>query len=100
MPDNYEEHLFNEQLKCRVSGLEYDFRNHVGVLLMPPRACCDMRGCIALFENIDPDVAQIHTVQCKGEHRQSDTAYVKVDGIWRALDRRPADPANWDSIPD
>jgi hypothetical protein len=45
--------------------------------------CCDMPGCIALFQRIDPHVQHIDTYA--GDER--DTVYVKstCSGEWRGV---------------
>lgn len=75
---------FHDGMKCHVLRIEYDFVSQIGILYMPPVCCCDMQGCIDLFEAIDPKVDQIRTF---GGDRQ-DTSYHLVAGIWEA--RMPA----------
>ena len=48
---------------------------------MPPDTCCDMCGCIALFEGVDPNVALIETF-AGGER---DTAFRRPKTGWEAI---------------
>ena len=48
-------------LGCEVDRLEYDFNKRIGRLFMPKDNCCDMSGCVAMFERIDPHVKRIET---------------------------------------
>lgn len=73
--------IFHSGLQCNVVSLTYDFCQQVGRLRMEDYSCCDMTGCIALFEKIDPEVRKIKTFS--GEKR--DTEYVRQPrGGWRA----------------
>ena len=72
--------LWRGDLKSRVLNLTYSFETRTGVLYLPAYACTSMSGCIALFERIDPHVQRIQTMS--GDQR--DTAYARIDGIWRA----------------
>lgn len=56
-----EELVFDEALVCFPNHIEYDFHERVGRLFMDNGSCCDMAGCIAIFEAIDPHVLQIQT---------------------------------------
>ena len=72
---------WDERLKCGVVSLAYDFRSRTGQLYLPDGHCCDMTGCIALFQAIDPDVTAIKTYS--GD--KADTAYRKKGTEWKAL---------------
>jgi hypothetical protein len=73
--------LRDARLVCCVMRLEYDFRTRTGAIYFPDGRCCDMAGCVALFEGIDPGVRDIQTYS--GE--ESDTRYRKGgDGEWHA----------------
>jgi hypothetical protein len=61
------------------------FATHTGVLAMDDDNCTDMRGCIRVFEAIDPNVKIIRTTEAS-EHR--DTIYLKLATGWEA--RTPA----------
>jgi hypothetical protein len=67
-------------LMCEIKSLSYDFDEKVGTLVMEDGDCCDMAGCIALFEAIDPAVKGIATIS--GE--QPDTMYVRSASGWVA----------------
>lgn len=71
---------FREDLQCDVARLSYDFDNRRGQLHMEAAHSCDMGGCIALFEKIDPNVERITTIA--GEI--FDTIYVKTRTGWDA----------------
>jgi len=43
--------------------------------------CCDMSGCIAAFEAIDPKVERIDTVSGNAP----DTSYEKRHGEWKCI---------------
>ena len=68
---------FNAELQCAPWRLVYDFVRRVGTLNLMRNDRCDMAGCIALFERIDPKVERINTFA--GGNR---TGYVRVDGEW------------------
>ncbi len=72
---------WNERLKCGVVSLAYDFGSHTGQLHLPDGDCCDMTGCVALFQGIDPKVTAIHT----HSGGQADTVYRKGGTEWNAL---------------
>lgn len=67
-------------LMCEVKSLEYDFKSRTGILYMPPVNCCDMGGCIKLFEAIDPKVSTIRTIA--GDRQ--DTIYFLTASGWEA----------------
>jgi hypothetical protein len=77
-------------LWCEVQSLTYDFPSRRGRLYMPWGNCCDMTGCIALFERIDPDCALIETYEGneRGKGYQADTIYRLTEAGWEALDQR------------
>jgi hypothetical protein len=72
--------MFRTDLQCDVVRLAYDFATNVGALQMPPDNCCDMSGCIALFERIDADVTRIETMAGS----KPDTIYRRTSEGWRA----------------
>jgi hypothetical protein len=57
-----EDGVWNEPLKCSVLSISYNFKARTGCLMMPEHTCCDMEGCVALFERIDPSVREIDTI--------------------------------------
>lgn len=71
---------FHPQLLCGVDRVEYDFRAGKGTLYLPAGDCCDMSGCIAFFEAIDPKVQAIDTFS--GGKR--DTGYRRHGSDWSA----------------
>lgn len=70
----------NVQLMCSVNSLVYDFPGHCGHIFFPDCHCCDMEGCINMFEAIDSDVSQIITFS----GHKPDTIYFKKNGEWKA----------------
>ena len=44
------------RLHCGITSLACDFRNHTARLDVPTGECCDMTGCVSLFQEIDPNV--------------------------------------------
>jgi hypothetical protein len=76
---------WHEGLQCCVIAIGYEPASRRGVLCMPDGSCCDMSGCIVVFEAIDPMVAKIET--WAGD--RPDMAYVKLPGGgWSSHDRR------------
>jgi len=73
--------VWDKRLKCNVVSLAYDFHSHTGQLYLLDGDCCDMTGCVALFEEIDPKVTAINTYS--GDH--ADTVYRKEGKEWNAL---------------
>lgn len=71
----------DDRLKCNVISLAYDFRTHTGQLYLLDGDCCDMTGCVALFEKIDRKVKAINTYS--GD--QEDTMYRKEGKEWNAF---------------
>ncbi len=67
-------------LQCEVISLTYNFDDKTGILVMAEGDCCDMAGCIALFQAIDPAVKGIATVS--GD--KPDTMYVRSAAGWVA----------------
>lgn len=61
-------------------SLRYNVETRTGVLYLPPYCCTDMDGAIAMFQNIDPNVARIVTVAGVVE----DTVYEQIRGKWTA----------------
>jgi hypothetical protein len=60
--------------------LSYDFQTRTGLLAMASGSW-DMGTSLAVFEAIDPRVANVFTLS-NGD--VPDTAYVRVNGEWRA----------------
>lgn len=73
--------LWDERLMCRVLSLTYDFRSQTGRLHMADGDCCDMEGCVALFQGIDPQATTIKTFSGS----IPDMIYHKHGGDWSAL---------------
>lgn len=67
-------------LQCNAREVRYDFARRAGTLFMPAGECCDMSGCISLFESIDPQVVRIVTISGDEE----DTSYSRTDSGWAA----------------
>ncbi|MDX0897453.1 hypothetical protein GOD90_10665 [Sinorhizobium medicae] len=76
----------NPELMCTVYGLSYNFVTRAGLLVMGEGNCCDMSGCINLFQRIDPNVQRISTVAWNAQ----DTIYERRDTQWIAVDGRSA----------
>jgi hypothetical protein len=74
----------HDGLMCGVLSLSYDFAGHEGIITFPRGDCCDMSGCIRLFEAIDPGVVAIDTFS--GD--EPDTAYRKRNGVWDGMLRK------------
>lgn len=75
---------WNECLVCHVCRLAYNFVEKTGELWLPNGHCCDMSGCIELFQRIDEDVQKITTYS--GD--KPDTIYkynVGDSGRWDAV---------------
>lgn len=72
---------WDKRLGCEVVSLTYDFCSGTGELFLPDRNCCDMTGCVKMFESIDPQVSTIKTYS--GD--KPDTAYRKEGAEWKAL---------------
>lgn len=75
--DNAVDHI---ELQCAVYDITYNFPTRTGVLLMEDGNCCDMSGCIAFFQRIDPEVTSIFTKA----GNEPDTTYVKTADGWIA----------------
>lgn len=69
-------------LQCDVIGLEYDFNLSQGRLSMASGDCCDMQGCVQLFEKIDRNVVRIETWAGRAPDTTYVTTYVKRRGRW------------------
>jgi hypothetical protein len=69
------------EFQCSVFGLSYDFATKHGVLNMDENNACDMSGCIAFFQRIDPNVKAIQTVAGGCD----DTSYRLVGKEWKAI---------------
>jgi hypothetical protein len=70
--------LYDPRLMCNVVSLGYYAKGRIGTLYLAEGDCCDMRGCIELFEGIDPEVMLIQTYS--GGVR--DTRYRRTGGGW------------------
>jgi hypothetical protein len=77
--------LWDERLMCDVISLGYDFHSRTGRLYMAHGNCCDMTGCVELFEAIDSEAEAIHTYS--GD--KADTAYRREGKKWKALSGKP-----------
>lgn len=77
---------WEDRLVCEIVRIQHNFKTHKSIIHFPAANCCDMSGCIRLFERIDKDVVQIKTFS----GRDRDTMYKKnQNGIWQAyLSRR------------
>ena len=71
---------YKSELQCSVLGVTYDFLTKRGVLIMEEGNACDMSGCIAFFQRIDPGVKAIQTMA--GD--VYDTSYRLVGEEWEA----------------
>src|SRR4051812_22756115 len=69
---------WDDRLMCGVESLSYDFAARAGTIRFPRGDCCDFRGCLRLFEGIDPGVVAIDT--WSGD--RPDTIYHKRGGEW------------------
>lgn len=78
------ESRYDERLMCEVISLSYDFGTQTAELYLPATNCCDMTGCVELFEAIDPKVVAINTHS--GD--RIDTAYRKAGAEWKAYGPR------------
>jgi hypothetical protein len=72
---------WDNRLMCNVVSLAYDFTKHTGQIHLLAGDFCDMSGCVAVFEGIDPKVTAIDTFS--GE--RVDTKYRKEGGGWIAF---------------
>jgi hypothetical protein len=68
----------SDELHCCWESLHYDPITRRGILHLPAMNSCDGRGCIALFERIDPEVKQIQVYAGGG----LDIRYVKRGDKW------------------
>jgi len=66
----------DRRLMCEPVRVAYDFTTKQGELHMKEGQCCDMMGCIRIFENIDPKVELITTYS--GEERKTVSVYRKA----------------------
>jgi hypothetical protein len=75
--------VFRNDLACSARRMEYDFETRTGFLHLGVMNCTDMRGCLRLFQSIDPRVRVIYTFSASCE----DTAYYRKEGtdLWRAV---------------
>ena len=73
--------VWHDGLVTFVHGLDYEPRSKIGKLYMADHCCCDMSGCIDIFEEIDPAVQRINTFA--GE--APDTIYQRIDGRWQSF---------------
>lgn len=81
--------LRREDIQCCLVGMEYNARAHAGFLWLEPGNCTDMRGAIALFKAIDPDIHAIFTFQVADDLEGNgipDTAYIlhAANKTWNA----------------
>lgn len=69
------------RLWCHPQSVLYDFETRTGVLVLPPDECCDMAGCIRLFESLDKKVEHISVIAglCL------DTKYDRDGKKWRTV---------------
>ncbi|MGZ9718834.1 hypothetical protein [Rhizobium miluonense] len=72
--------IYHSELQCSVFSLSYDFVTRQGVLNMAETTACDMNGCIAFFQRIDPKVQAIQTKA----GNLDDTSYLLVGKEWKA----------------
>jgi hypothetical protein len=72
---------WDKRLMCDVVSLAHDFSSHTGQLYLPEGDCCDMKGCVTMFEGIDSKVTAINTYS----GGKSDTIYLKDGTEWHAL---------------
>ena len=77
------EGVYHDGLQCWVLGLTYDFASRTGRLNMEEGACCDMTGCIRLFEAIDPRVLVVQTFS--GEKQDTEFRHSKTGIAWWAV---------------
>ncbi len=61
MPKTKRKCPHDARLVCRVERLEYDFTTRTGRIYFPKDNCCDMRGCLNLFDAIDRKAQVVHT---------------------------------------
>ncbi|GAC1040804.1 hypothetical protein [Rhizobium sp. No.120] len=72
--------VYHPELQCSVLGISYDFTTRQGILNMAETNACDMPGCIAFFQRIDPKVQAIRTIAGDVD----DTSYRLVGKEWKA----------------
>lgn len=72
--------VYHPEFQCSVFGISYDFSTKHGVLNMDDSNACDMDGCTAFFERIDPAVKSIQTIAGEIE----DTSYRLIGKEWKA----------------
>lgn len=70
--------LYEKLYAGPVVGLNYDFRNHTGLLFLESGHCADMRASIALFSEIDDEVQLIISI----EGGDRDAVYIKTESGW------------------
>jgi hypothetical protein len=73
--------VWDKRLRCNVRSLTYDFGSQTGQLYLTDFDCCDMGGCISIFEAIDPRVTEIKTYSVA----KGDLTYRKRGAKWVAL---------------
>lgn len=71
---------YHRGTQCDAHRVTYDFKTRSGRLDIGNGGCCDMSGCISLFQQIDPAVASI-TTYSDGD---IDTIYTRTAGKWSA----------------
>ncbi len=76
--------VFMEHLQCAVIAVKYEPFRLTGTLTMEDGCCCDMSGCIAMFEAIDPMVRKIETWRVPTGAIRDTTYRKKENGRWTA----------------
>jgi hypothetical protein len=71
---------WDDRLQCRLISLTYDFRTRTGQVYLFEGDCCDMTGCVTLFEGIDSEVTAVDTFA--GD--KADAVYRKQGRKWSA----------------
>lgn len=75
----------SEKLWCNAISVFYDFAGQHGVLIVPEHECCDMAGCVAMFQAIDASVEAITVLAGS----QIDTRYGLTKDGWKAVNYKP-----------
>jgi hypothetical protein len=73
--------VWHAGMQCFVVSRSYDRQAHRGRLMMENGNCCDMSGCIKVFETIDANCQLIETFAGS----QRDTIYVHRSGQWHSI---------------
>jgi hypothetical protein len=74
--------VWSDLLQCFVLTVYYDPEAQCGDLHLPDRSWCDMSGCIALFQRLDPEVQQIQV----WERSDRTNLYRRVGKRWEAME--------------